>query len=145
MDENTMKTLTNHVKPSAAIFEPSPVRLTVEETKIIIRLSAAAAPLGGDSYQFTNLANGLVDLGIARRVEITEERDTAARIKECWQRARRSFAEKDSAAVHQAMHDIERISSDRDRNSVKFKFELTDVGKQLARGIAVKLNGAARR
>ncbi len=70
-----------------------------------------------------------------------EEKETAAKIAECWQRARKGMANKSEEAVHQAMHDIERLTRDRDRNEPRYQFDLTDLGRQIARGITVRLNG----
>ena len=39
-----------------------------------------------------------------------------------------------------AMHNIERLNSDRDENDTKYLFELSDFGKQIARGISVRMN-----
>jgi hypothetical protein len=76
-----------------------------------------------------------------QQIEVPEEKHTAQKIEECWKRARRGFAVKDQGIVHQAMHDIERLSSDRDRRDTQYLYDLTDLGKQIARGISVRLNG----
>jgi hypothetical protein len=126
-------------RPVEPAFEISPIRLSVEETKIILRISVAAKPIHGD-YQCAVLA----DFGILRRIEVSEEKDTSRKIAECWQRARKALGQKDSAEVHQAMHDIDRLSSDRDRNDRKYLYDLTDLGKQIARGITIRLNSQVK-
>ena len=118
------------------IIETSPIRLSVDETKIILRITVAGKPIQGD-YHFGSLA----DLGILRRIPVSEEKDTARKIAECWDKAKKSLAVKDSQRLHQAMHDIERLSNDRDRSDTKYLYDLTDLGKQIARGISVRLNG----
>ena len=118
------------------VIETSPIRLSVDETKLIMRIAVAGKPLAGDYH-----SNSLAELGIFRRVEVTEEKDTARKVADCWARAREGLKFKDGQKVHQAMHDLERLNSDRDRNDTKYLYDLTDLGKQIARGISVRLNG----
>ncbi len=128
-----MKNAGRHSEP---VIETSPIRLTVDETRLILRHATTGKPIHGDYH-----SNALADIGILQRIEVPEEKDTAQKMAECWKRAKEGFAVKDGAKVHQAMHDLERLSSDRDHNDTKYLFTLTDLGKQLARGIGVRLNG----
>jgi len=128
----------NETKNESPI-ETTPIRLSVEETRWIIRLTVAGKPMPGDYH-----CNALAELGILRRTELSEEKDTALKISECWKRAKAGFILKDEVKVHQAMHDLERLTTDRDRHDTKYLFSLTDLGKQIARGINVRLNGGPK-
>jgi len=119
-------------------IQTSPIRLTVEETKLVLRASIAGKPI---QDKYPNLGVGLSDMGIFRRIEVSEEKVTAGKIAECWSRARKGLAIKDLDGVHQAMHDLERLSADRDRNNSTYLYELTALGKNIARGITVRVNG----
>jgi hypothetical protein len=123
-------------KQPEPVIETAPIKLSVEETRAIMRVSVAGKPIPGD-YHFGALA----DMGILRRIEVTEEKDTSRKIAECWKRARMAFVLKDGEAVHQAMHDLEKLNSDRHREDTKYLVGLTDLGKQVARGIGVRLDG----
>lgn len=136
-----MKTAIQNTEQGPAI-ETAPIRLTMDETKLLIRAANAGKPIKLD-YQAPG--NELADLGVLRRVEVSEEKDTALKVAECWARAKKALAVKDSETVHQAMRDLERLNSDRDRNNTKYLFELTDLGKQIARGITVRMNGRYRK
>ena len=122
------------------MIEAAPIRLSVEETRLVIKATVAGKPIPGD-YR----CNALAELGIFRRVELSEPKGHARKVAECWERASRYLKGKDGERLHQSMHDLERLNNDRDRNDTKFLFELTDLGKQIARGISVKLNGGVRR
>ena len=116
-------------------IETAPIRLTTEESRIILKVSMAGKPVDGGHYQYAALA----DLGILRRIEVPEEKDTKLKIDQCWKEATTALRQKNGERLHQAMHDLERITRDRDRNETKVLFELTDLGKQIARGITVRL------
>ena len=120
----------------APAIETSPIRLSVDETRLIMRCATAGKPIPGDYH-----ANAMAELGILNRIEISEEKDTAQKIAAIWKRARRALSAKDGEGLHQSMHDLERLTSDRDRNNTKYLFTLSDLGKQIARGINVRLNG----
>lgn len=122
------------------VIETSNIRLSVDETKTIMRITVAGKPIPGN-YESAALA----DLGILRRIPVSNDKDIALKIAECWSRARKGLSAKDSQEVHQAMHDIERLGNDRDRNDTKYLYDLTDLGKQIARGISVRLNGNVKR
>jgi len=122
------------------VIECSPIRLTVDETKQLLRIATAGKPVRGDYH-----CNSLAEIGILKRIEITEEKDTPRKIQECWNKAKIGFAEKSEPIVHQAMHDIERLERDRDRNETVVHFDLTPLGKQIARGITVRLNSQANK
>lgn len=114
-------------------IEASAIRLSPEETRIVIRVAVAGKPVEG-SYQHAALA----ELGILKRIEVTEEKDTARKIAECWVRARQALTLKDSERVHQAMHDLEKLSTDRHREETRYRYELTDLGRQISRGVNIQ-------
>ena len=126
-------------KSMVGVYETSPIRLSVEETRFIIKLTVAGKPLPGDYH-----SSALAELGILRRIDVPEEKDTGLKIAECWKVARKALAAKDSEKLHQAMHDLERLNNDRDRNETRRLFELSDLGRQIARGITVRLSGGRK-
>lgn len=130
-----MATRTAAARPEPVI-ETAPIRLTQDETKLILRITMAGKPIPA-CYGCESLS----DMGILRRIAIPEEEVTARRIADCWKRIRAGLAKKNQEAIHQACHDMERLTRDRDRNNPSYVVELTDLGKQVARGITVRLNG----
>jgi hypothetical protein len=121
------------------IIETSPIRLSVDETRILLRVLVAGKPVKGDHYNYS----GLAEMGILERTEIPEEKETAEKIAECWKEAREGLKMRDVDIVHQAMHTIERLNSDRHREQSSYLYSLSEFGKQVARGISVRLNGQA--
>lgn len=122
------------MKPEPMI-ETSPIRLSVEETRILLRIMAAGKPVPGD-YHYSALA----ELGILTRIEVKEEREHARKVGDCWKRAKAALRVKDGEDLHQAMHDLERLNSDRHREQSAFLYGLSPLGKQIARGISVRMN-----
>ncbi len=120
------------------LIEVAPVKLTVEESRTLMRCAVAGKPVKGD-YRCA----ALVDLGILREVKILDDKEHPQKVAECWKRARAALNVKDSESLHQAMHDLERLNTDRDRNQTTSLYELTTVGKQLTRGISVRMQPAA--
>jgi hypothetical protein len=103
---------------TAPAFEASPIKLSVDETRLVIKATVAGKPIDG-SFQ----CNALAELGIFRRIEIPEEKDTARKVAECWARARKALVAKDGQGLHQSMHDLERLNSDRHREDTRYRFE----------------------
>lgn len=122
------------------IIETSPIRLSVDETRILMRIMAAGKPVRSDNYQYSALA----ELGILARIEVKEEKEHARQIDECWKRAKTALRVKDHEELHQAMHDLEKLNSDRHREQNAYLYELSPLGKQIARGISVRMNAVKR-
>src|SRR4051794_1283587 len=94
------------VAKTEPVIETSPIRLTVDETKIIMRLAAAGKPNKFERYGEGITANGLAALGILARIELSEEKDIAAKIADCWARAGKAMAAKDCEVEHREMQAI---------------------------------------
>jgi len=122
------------------VLETSTIRLSVDETRTIVKHMMAGKPLNGSAYHNREL----VELGILKRIEVPEEKDTAQKIAECWKRTKLGLQRKDSGLVHQAMHDLEKLNTDRHREEPRYQYELTAFGRQIARGISVRLSSQGR-
>jgi hypothetical protein len=127
-------------KPTAPepVFQTSPVRLSVDETRLLLRIAVAGKPVSANYH-----AEALADMGILSRTELNQEKDTAKILAECWQRARKGVAAKDQDMVRDAMREIDRIVRDRDGDA-KYLFGLTDLGRQIVRGVSVRLNSQGK-
>lgn len=121
------------------LIETTPLRLTADETRLIIRLVTSGKPINGDFH-----AKTLAEIGILQAIPVPEETDTRAKIAECWKRARAGVRLRDLESTHQALHDIERLQSDRDRNDTRYRYILSDLGKQIARGVSIRLGQTGR-
>jgi len=81
---------------------------------------------------------GLVDLGILKLV-VVEPKDFTKEIVGHWKRIRKAASLQDEIGIREGLRqldNIERMTKSKDKGYV-----LTDLGKQVARGVAVKLNG----
>lgn len=122
-------------KPEKAI-ETAPIRLTSDETRALMKLSAS----DGTPIE-TFHACGLVDLGLAAKVE-TPAVDFKAERKACWERIQKAAQKEDKRSVEREIENLDGYT-----NKTTFKkvgFTLTPLGKQIARGVTVRLNGQAK-
>lgn len=117
------------------MIETAPLRLSVDETRILLRIMAAGKPVQGD-YHYAALA----ELGILTRIEVKEEKAHARQVEECWHRAKDALRVRNSEDLHQAMHDLEKLNSDRHREQNSYVYSLSPLGKQIARGISIRMN-----
>jgi hypothetical protein len=131
-----MKKAEEQQSESGLMIDTTPIRLSAEETRVILRCAVAGKPIRDTNHNFMVLEQ----LGILRRIEISEEEETDAKIVECWERASKGMWGKDSDTVHQAMHDLERLAMDRDRNERQYLYELSETGQQLAQNITVRMH-----
>ena len=69
------------------LIEPAIIKLSMDETRAVMRVAVAGKPIAGD-YHFASLA----EMGILRRIEVAEEKDTGQKLAACWQRARKAWA-----------------------------------------------------
>lgn len=114
------------------VIETSPIRLTTDETRAIMKAATAGKPIS--DYRCC----GLVDLGIMRLVQF-EPKDHAMDIKHCWTNIQRASLKEDEHAINTEFHKLHELAEEA-RNKEK-GYVLTDLGKQVARGVKVSLNG----
>jgi len=113
-------------------IETSPIKLTADETRAIMKAATASHPIS--DYRCC----GLVDLGIMKVVTIEPKDHTTAR-KVCWKKIRAAVAQEDTWAISHELHTLNEF--DRQEAKKEKGHVLTPLGKQVARGVAVKLNG----
>lgn len=111
------------------VIEVPTIRLSVDETRAIMR-----AQQNGKTSIGSYGAAGLVDLGIMRK--IVTNKDTPAKRAEAWGKVKVAVAKRDYAAASTALESVLVMN----RKDKEFAYELTPLGKQVARGIAVKLS-----
>jgi len=108
------------------------IRLTADETRAIMKAASATHPI--QDYRCC----GLVDLGIMKIVSIDPKDHTLARVK-CWNEIRKGAQNKEISRIENALRDLNEF--DRQEKKKEKGHILTPLGKQVARGVAVKLNG----
>lgn len=118
------------------VVETMPVRLTGDETRALMKLSAANG-VPTDTYH----ACGLVDLGIAAKVE-SPAKDYKSEKAACWDSIREAAKNEHSGRLRGALERLDSLSE----QSIpkKIGFILTPLGKQIARGVTVRLNSQAK-
>lgn len=114
------------------IIEMAQIRLSTEETRAIVRAQVAGKPVAGSPYSGSAHA-GLVDLGIMRRVKRDTSKDEQKKA-ELWERTQTAARQRDMRELKRLISSIESISADKSP-----EFELTALGKQIARGISVRM------
>ena len=119
-------------KESPKVFETSPIRLSADETRTIVK----AANLNGKPICDYHV-HGLVDMGILKRI-ITPPKDVTADVQADWKKIEAAAAKKDADAINRGLSKINELKRP---TYAKDSFVLTALGKQVARGITVRLNG----
>ncbi len=119
----------NEAKP---VFETSPIRLSADETRLIVK----AANNGGKPICDYH-RGGLVEMGILQ-TNVVKPPDHSAEIAELWRAMRNAAKAEDVSEVRRLLGRIETLKSDK---KPKEGYILTSLGKQIARGITVRLNG----
>lgn len=110
-------------------FDLAPVRLSADETRTILRLAQAnGKPI------HTPYSMALADLGIVRRV-VVKAVDNKKEIEEVWGDIARAVRARAIGRVAVGLEKIRKLSKPQREAGV----ELTDLGKQLARGISVRI------
>lgn len=113
-------------------IETAPIKLTADETRAIMKAANASHPI--QDYRCCSL----VDLGIMKVVMIEPKDHTQARVK-CWHEIRKGAQAEDMPRIERAQRDLNefaRQTAKKEKGHV-----LTPLGKQVARGVSVKLNG----
>ena len=108
------------------------IRLSADETRAIMR--AAISPRPTNDYYG---CRGLVDLGIMRLVEVKPENHVGAR-RECWKAIREAATRQDRDAIQSEFSKLRSFDEQKRKN--KEGYVLTDLGKQVARGVRVSLS-----
>jgi hypothetical protein len=114
------------------VIETSPIRLTADETRAVMK-AATAAPKPISDYRCC----GLVDLGIMKLIPIESADNTAGR-KECWKLIREAAVKQDRDVINEQSR-LLRNFDEQERKKEK-GYVLTELGKQVARGVKVSLN-----
>jgi len=118
---------------STKVIDTATIRLTADETRAIMK-AATNAPKTISDYRCC----GLVDLGIMRLVAV-EPPNRDADKKECWNAIKIAAAKHDQSAIQKHLNKLDEFSR-LERNKER-GYVLTDLGKQVARGVKVSLNG----
>lgn len=115
---------------AASVIEHSPVRLTSDETRLMLRMAQSTAPID-PSYN----GRSILELGLAEEVPMMTEAEKKKRNVEAWNKLRLALTARDLELAKTAVREIEKSSE----SNSKTGFVLTDLGKQVARGITVRI------
>ena len=119
----------------ASVIEVSPIRLSADETRTLMKGMITGKPLATNSYQNSS-ARALADLGLMEEIVIETKADQAKRLSELWAKAKNACTLKDVELARKALGDIEKIQLS---DKVPVGFVLTALGKEVARGVSVKM------
>lgn len=122
------------VKTAEKVIETQTIRLTADETRAIMK--ASLNPKGISDYRCC----ALVDLGLMTLVAVQPVDNTKA-VAECWKRIRKHAAEEDRGKINSELQAITDLKYKASQCSKEKVYVLTDLGKSVARGVAVRLNG----
>lgn len=115
------------------VIEAATIRLTADETKALIKAHLAAGkPV---SFGYNGPAVSLIDMGlmqVAKPVGLSREE----RLNELWDEVNFAVQARGRRRITSAFEKFDRGDS---ANEIK-QYVLTDSGKQIARGITIKLN-----
>jgi hypothetical protein len=115
---------------SDRVIEMVPIRLSADETRLIIRAANSKEPLTPNYSE--GRYTSLVELGLM--VQLPEDmKAKKLRLDSGWKAVFSATQKRDRDAVRQALRVIE------DNNKSKYAFALTALGKEVARGISVRL------
>jgi len=113
------------------VFKPSAITLSAEETRLIVRVANnTGKPLC--DYRL----GALTELGLLKPMTQPPP-DHTDEIARCWERIRTAAKQEDLRGVRHNLDVIENLKAQKGKEG----YVLTDLGKQVARGIAVRLNG----
>lgn len=125
-------------EPTTAVtpaIEVSTIRLTAGETRSIMRAASSDVPV----HDYGE-GPGLAAMGIMKRVPVNTEQEKKSKRNECWDRVKKAASREDLKALGNGYDELSRLTRDRDQ----FAYVLTDLGKQIARGVTVRLNSQYR-
>jgi hypothetical protein len=117
----------------ASVIEATPVRLTSDETRTLIKGMQVGKPFPAS---YNNSARALADLGLMEEAPMETEIDRRKRLSVLWAKAKSACNLKDREIAKKALSEIEKIESS---ESAAVGFVLTALGKEVANGISVKL------
>jgi hypothetical protein len=117
----------------ASVIETSPVRLTADETRLLLRAAQSPKPI---TERYNSTAPALVDIGLFVKVAVETEAARRKRTADAWAKAKLGVTAKDAGTVNNAMRELAAV----DRNDgPEMGYVLTAVGKEVARGISVRI------
>jgi len=114
------------------VIETASIRLTADETRAIMKAAASSHPIS--DYRCC----GLVDLGIMAKVEIKPQ-DTTKERAELWRKIAKAAPRKDDDAIRDSLRTLSNL--DNSERKKETGYVLTPLGKSVARGVRVSLNG----
>jgi hypothetical protein len=117
--------------PSDRVFETSSIRLSADETRLIIRVANSHNKPVCD-YR----SSGLVEMGILKETE-SPPPDTTSEKAALWKAIKAAAAEENSSKIHSNLLKLSELAKPKASKILT----LTPLGKEIARGITVKLNG----
>lgn len=115
---------------AASVIEHSPVRLTSDETRFLLRMAQSTGPI-----EETYNSRSLMELGLAEEMPMMTEAEKKKRNVEAWNKLRLALTTRELDLARTAVRQIEKSSE----SNSKTGFVLTDLGKQVARGITVRI------
>ncbi|HXI85332.1 MAG TPA: hypothetical protein VNL17_14720 [Verrucomicrobiae bacterium] len=118
-------------EPTEKVIETSTIRLSADETRTIMRASIK----GNCSNDWR--CSSLVGMGIMRKVRSTPDESVDKKREELWNRISKAVEKRNRTALDSASSELGKL----DRDKEAYVYVLTDIGKQIARGITVRLNG----
>lgn len=124
---------TTGVELSVPVIETAAIRLTSDETKALIKVHLASGKPVGFSYG--NAAVSLVDLGLFEVAKVAGK-TRVERTNELWQTISEAAVSRNRPQIETAFR---KFDQNRATDEIK-QYVLTDAGKQVARGITIKLN-----
>ena len=112
------------------VIETSPVRLSAEETRLMMKAAIAGEPIS----TWQNVS-GLADLGLMTKVKMPPKKGLDT-VETLWVKAEKAvkLRRRDEAAG--ALSRIQTLSTARQQDG----YILTPLGKEVARGLTVRLN-----
>lgn len=115
----------------ASVIETSPVRLTSDETRSLLRAAQSTRPIAS-GYN----TNSLVELGLMEKVPIETESARKKRIADSWAKLKTSCTVKDLEIASSAVRELSALLR---TGEPETGVSLTAIGKEVARGITVRI------
>ena len=109
-------------------IEPAPIRLTADETRLLIAASMATKPI--ENYHGDSLAN----LGLVKRVPLRDPKEKAVKLKTAWIEL--------AAAARARQFSIVKTKLDEIANITHYErpgYIITPLGREVVRGITIRL------
>lgn len=117
----------------AEVIEVSPVRLSSDETRSMLRMAQSDKPM---KVGWSGVYKGLIELGLVMETPIETAAARASRLTVAWRQLRLSAIARDLGLAVKAFSDIQQMGgSDEPEKGVV----LTALGREVARGITVRM------